>query len=602
MNDIRYPFQDRTIDVAQRTDDLLSRMSLEDKVGQMFHPMTQVGEDLDSPGVFDSPSTQSILDSGITHMNILTAPSARSIAQWHNRVQEVAEGRGLGIPLTISSDPRHSFSDNRGAALLAGPFSQWPEFIGFGALDDPELTRDYARIVREEYAATGIRVALHPQIDLASDPRWARASGTFGSSSATTTRLGLAYLDGLSGDDDAAAVSAMVKHFPGGGPQLDGEDPHFSYGREQVYPGDRFEQHLEPFRALIAAGARQIMPYYGVPTGTEYEEVGFGFNRQIITDLLRNELGFDGIVCSDWCILSMTCWGVEDLTYRERMLTAIDAGVDQFGGEAGTEDLKALVSQGKVSEARLDQSVRKLLREKFRLGLFDDSRYVDETAASIVVGSEEAADKGIEAQSAAMTVLTNSTDAAQLPLAPPENASEPAGRIKVYGDSFSPDLAGRNAQLVDTPEEADVAVARIKAPWEERGEDGTLESMFHAGSLEFSDDDVARLTSIAAHAPLVLVVHLERPAILTPLVDVAGTIVGEYGASDEAVARVLFGESEPLGHLPFELPRSMAAVAASRPDVPNDTEDPLFAYRHGLRIDRRVPHGAGDVASQGSIA
>nr|BFE88708.1 hypothetical protein GCM10020093_113090 [Planobispora longispora] len=191
------------------------------------------------------------------------------MALWHNRLQEMAAGTRLGIPVTVSTDPRHAFTDNPGTAMLAGAFSRWPEATGLAAIGDADLVRRYADVVRREYLAVGIRVALHPQIDLATEPRWSRISGTFGADAGLTSRLVTAYLEGMRGPGPGAeAVACMVKHFPGGGPQKDGEDPHFAYGKEQVYPGGNFDYHLEPFRAAVAAGATQIMPYYGVPVGT----------------------------------------------------------------------------------------------------------------------------------------------------------------------------------------------------------------------------------------------------------------------------------------------------------------------------------------------
>ena len=143
-------------------------------------------------------------------------------------------------------------------------------------------------------------MALHPQLDLATEPRWARIAQTFGEDADLAARLGVAYLEGLRGGPAVGpdSVAAMAKHFPGGGPQRDGEDPHFPHGKEQVYPGGMFEYHLRPFLAAIAAGVTQIMPSYGVPIGTRYDEVAFGFNDGVINGLLRTELGFDGIVCS----------------------------------------------------------------------------------------------------------------------------------------------------------------------------------------------------------------------------------------------------------------------------------------------------------------
>src|SRR5262249_5824748 len=199
----------------------------------------------------------------------------------------------------------------------------------------------------------------------------------------------------------------MTKHFPGGGPQKDGEDSHFPYGKEQVYPGDNFDYHLIPFEAAFAAGTAQIMPYYGKPVGLPLESVGFGFNRDVLTGLLREKYGFDGVVCTDWGLLTSTeirgrtmearAWGVEHLSRAARAKKALDAGVDQFGGEACPEVIVELVTSGQIAESRIDASVRRLLRDKFRLGLFDNP-YVDLDTAEQVVGNAAFRAAGEDAQ------------------------------------------------------------------------------------------------------------------------------------------------------------------------------------------------------------
>ena len=572
----RYPYQDPTLGLEQRVEDLLSRMELDDKAGLLFQPVGTIGA-LDDPGVFGMPSMRTLLNKRVNHVNILMAGSAREIAAWNNAVQEAARRQPLGIPFSISSDPRHSFSNNPAAALMAGPFTQFPEPMGLAAIGSAELVERFARIIREEYLAVGIRVALHPQIDLATDPRWARASATFGSDAELTARLGVAYIRGLQGDTvGPTSVSAMAKHFPGGGAQKDGEDPHFAYGREQVYPGGQFDLHLEPFKAAIAAGVSQLMPYYGMPVGTEYEEVGFGFNKGIITDLLRDRLGFEGIVCSDWGILTNTCWGVEHLSVEERMLKALDAGIDQFGGEFKTDVLIKLVRNGAVTEDRIDTSVRRLLREKFRLGLVDNP-FVDAERADTVVGGAESRAEGIAAQAASQTLLKNAEDGpARLPL-------KPSSSLRLYVEGIAAEAIGDRAVVVDTPEQADVAVLRLNAPWEQRGNPGEIESFFHAGSLAFAEAEVARIAVIGKSVPTVVDICLERPAILADIDDATASLIANYGSSDEAFLKVLFGELEPQGNLPFEIPSSMAAVEANLPDVPNDTENPTYPHGHGLR-------------------
>lgn len=579
MSEPLHPYQDASLDPEARVSDLIERLDLADKAGLMFQPMATIG-DFETPGMMGSPSMRKILDRRINHVNILSAPSAREIAQWHNAVQAEALRSGPGIPVTVSSDPRHAFSNNPLAALLSGPFSQFPDLLGFAALDDAELVERFADIVRREYLAVGIRVALHPQVDLTTEPRWARQLQTFGSSAEVTGRLGAAYVRGLRGPEfGPESVAAMAKHFPGGGPQLDGEDPHFDYGREQVYPGGRWEEHLQPFRDLIAAGVTQLMPYYGMPIGTEYEEVGFSFNAGVITGLLREQLGFDGIVCTDWGILSRTFWGVEHLSFEDRMVKALDAGVDQFGGEFRPQVLVDLVRAGRVTEARLDTSVRRLLQEKFRLGLFDHP-FVEVDAVDLLVGSPDARALGLEVQAAAQVLLSNKPGAAHLPL---------SGRLSVYVEGMAPRALAGWANVVATPEEADVAIVRTSAPWEERGEPGEFESFFRAGSLEFHADELAHLAELAAKVPLVVDVFLDRPGILAPVVELAGAVIGNFGSTDEALAQVVFGAAEPRGRLPFEIPSSMEAVLANRSDVPNDTADPTFAVGFGLRYDDFSP-------------
>ncbi|MCD2497605.1 glycoside hydrolase family 3 protein [Microbacterium nymphoidis] len=579
----RFPYQDASLAVAQRVEDLLSRMDAADKAGMFFHTMISYGDPNQANPTFGIPSAVSMVRKRrMTYFNIIgAAGDGREFAAWHNDLQRTALENGLGIPITFSTDPRHAFSDNPLTSILAGPFSQWPETLGFAALASPERLERFGDIARQEYLAVGLRVALHPQIDLATEPRWSRISGTFGESADLTSDLVVAYIRGFQGEEfGTESVAAMVKHFPGGGPQKDGEDPHFPWGREQVYPGGEQEYHLRPFIAAINAGATQMMPYYGMPVGTDWEEVGFGFNKDVLTDLLRDRLGFEGIVCTDWGLLTdaevlgsempARAWGVEQLTRPERMVKALDAGVDQFGGELCTDVLLDLMAQGTVSEERLDVSIRRLLSEKFRLGLFDNP-FVDEDRAAIVVGQSDWVEEGLAAQSDSLTLLTNADSL--LPL---------ARGVKVYAEGVNAEVLADFATLVDSPDDADVAILRIKAPFEIRDRGG-FSAMFHEGSLEFPAEEHARLTAIAEKVPTVIDIYLDRPAVLGGLEKTAGAVIANYGASDLAVLRVLFGDRSPLGSLPFDLPRSDAAVAASRSDVAFDTEDPTFRFGHGLR-------------------
>ncbi len=587
------PFEDPRRSVEERVADLLPRLSLEEKAGLMFQTVIEAGQDgtlIESAGAISkSPTSAVVLDKRMNHFNVHQLPDARLAARWSNALQRLAEQTPHGIPVTVSTDPRHAFVENSGVSFAAGHLSQWPEPLGLGAIGDEETVRRFADVVRREYTAIGIRAALHPTVDLATEPRWARLPGTLGADPELVTRLAAAYLDGLQGPElGPGSVAGTTKHFPGGGPQKDGEDAHFPYGREQTYTAGRFEDHLLPFRTAIARRTSAIMPYYGMPVGLELdgepvEPVGFGYNRRIVTGLLRERLGFDGVVVTDWelvndnhvgdQVLPARAWGVEELGPEERMLRILDAGADQFGGEECVDLLLGLVRSGRVAEERIDESAARLLAVKFRLGLFDDP-YVDEDAALEIVGSEEFRAAGHRAQAESVTLLQVAEGV--LPLR--------AG-VRIHADGLSAEVAAGYGDVVADPAEADVAIVRVNAPWEHRDE-LFLEAWFHQGSLEFPAAEVDRIRAIAELAPVVLVVNLDRAAILTPFATMPGigAIVGVFGASDAALLDALSGRIPPRGRLPLELPSSMAAVRDHAPDQPGGSRDRLFPLGHGLPL------------------
>ncbi len=581
------PYEDPTAAADDRVADLLGRMSVEEKAGQLFHsillpgPDGSVTEGPTGPRA-QEPATAYISDRLMTHFNLAGVMPVREHAEWHNRVQELAAATRLGIPVTLSSDPRHGFG-NLGAQFAARTVSQWPEFIGIGAIGDEEVAFQFGDAVRREYVAVGLRVALHPQADLATEPRWSRIAGTFGEDAELAGRLTAAYIRGMRGGDALGpqSVASMVKHFPGGGPQMDGEDPHFDYGREQVYPGGHFDYHVRPFEYALEAGVTQVMPYYGMPIGTEYEEVGFGYNRGVITGLLREKYGFDGIVCTDWGLVTDhkvfghlypgRAWGVEHLSREDRVLKILEAGCDQLGGEACPELVVKLVEDGRLPVERVDDSVRRVLREKFVLGLFDDP-FVDPSAAEEHTGTAELVERGLSAQRRSCTLLKNGNQAPALPL---------KEGVRIFCLGVDPGVAGAYGTVVDQPADADVAIARLAAPYEQRGT--ALERYFHAGSLDFPDESLAEVRAAMDAVDTVVDVRLERPIILTKLSDPAAALLGTYGVSDAAYLDVLFGRAAPEGRLPFELPSSMDEVAVQRSDVPHDTAHPLYRFGHGLR-------------------
>jgi beta-glucosidase len=590
-NGVLDPYEDATLPVETRVEDLLAQMTLEEKAGLMFHAMIPLGADgklVEGMGMAGPWSTRAALfEQHLTHFNIYASSTPRAMAEWYNALQKLAEQTRLGIPVTISTDPRHGFNDNVAANLTARHFSQWPESVGLAATGDDALVREFGDIARQEYLAVGIRVALHPMADLATEPRWARINGTFGEDAALSSRMLSAYIKGFQGETPGAhSVACMTKHFPGGGPQLEGRDSHFSFGKEQVYPGNNFDYHLIPFAAAFAAGTSQIMPYYGQPIGTELEPVGFGFSHGVITGMLRGRYGFDGIVCGDWrlltdvvahgkVIIEAKAWGVEHLTPLERCQRAIEAGLDQFGGETCVELVIELVRSRRVSEARIDESARRILREKFKLGLFDNP-FVDVDAAERIVGSPEFVAKGALAQRKAFVLLKNGDDngtsGAPLPL---------GGRPRLYVEGVDPAVAADYAEVVDTPAEANLALIRLKTPYQPR--EGLLESLMHDGDLDFKGEALEHVLALCRQVPTVVDINLERPAVIPEIAAQAVAVLANFGASDAALLDIVFGRFAPTGKLPFEMPSSMAAVCAQKEDMPYDSESPLFKFGHGLQ-------------------
>lgn len=586
------PFEDPRLSAEQRVEDLLQRLSVGELVGLMFHTVIEAGtggELLERPGhISKSGAREVVLGKGMNHFNVHALESASSAAVWHNRLQALACGSPHAIPVTISTDPRHAVAQNAGTSWAATFFSQWPDPMGIAALRDIDLVRSYFEVVRRDYVAVGIRSALHPTVDLATDPRWARQRETLGADADFVVACTAVAVRALQGETlGAGSVSATTKHFPGAGPQARGEDAHFPYGRDQVYPGGRFDEHLRPFEAAIEAGTAAIMPYYGRPVGLvldgePVEEVGFGFNRHLLRGVLRGNLGYDGVILSDWelvndnvvgdQVLPARAWGVEHLNAEERMLLLLEAGIDQFGGEECVELLLRLVEGGKVSRSRLEESARRLLLVKFQLGIFDDP-FVDEGAAAKTAGRPSDKDLGWRTQARSVVLCSNR---GLLPLSPD-------ALPRVYVEGCAPDALPDGFTVVDRPEDADVALVRLAAPFEPR-DDLFLESQFHQGSLEFQPGLAHRLARIAALCPLIIDVCADRPAIATPLVGIAAALTITFGVEDSAWLAAVTGAVPPEGQLPVEFPRSMEAVRASCEDVGNDTDSPLFRAGHGLRL------------------
>jgi beta-glucosidase len=590
-------YEDWRLSESERIDDLLGRMTVAEKVGAMMHST------LPTTGGFGPMATGYDFDAleallGEKHVtNLLTRLSLppEDMARESNRVQEIAEATRLGIPLTISTDPRNHFQYVLGASNTGSGVTQWPETLGFAALGDAETVRKFGDIARREHRAMGLHMTLSPQLDLPSEPRWPRQLGTFGSDPNLASTLGGAYVAGFQGGSDglqANGVATVAKHWVAYGAQPEGYDAHNYYGQTAT-PGSSFDEHVMAFRGALEARVAGVMPAYPILEGVDFNGTAIGdlppgYNRVVLRDMLRDAQQFEGIVVTDWGITQdcgprcrapdeenpqrpqdiATSWGVGDLSVEERYALAITAGVDQLGGTDDVAPLLAALASGKLSEAQLDESVRRTLMPKFRLGLFENP-YVDPGEVGGKVGLEDDHALAARTQREAQVLLQNRD--ATMPLAT-------GSRVWLFG--MNPQAAtDAGLTVVDTPAEADFAIIRTEAPAEMLHPYHFFGARQKEGRLDFRPGDPAfdALELASNEVPAVLAIFLDRPAILANVVDKAAVILGNFGASDEAVLDVLLGNATARGRLPFELPRSMEAVEAQHPGRVNDSRDPLFA-------------------------
>lgn len=501
-------YEDWRLDVDTRAKDLASQMSIDEIAGLMLYSSHQ--------SVNSSELTASQKEffekDNLRHVLITSVKDPETAAKWNNNAQALSEKLGLGIPSNTSSDPRHgtdaSAEYNEGAG---GKISMWPSSLGMAATFDPEIVGEFGKIASKEYRALGIATALSPQVDLATDPRWSRVSGTFGESSKLSAQMGREYIDGFQTSEGSAeinsgwgyeSVNAMVKHWPGGGTGEGGRDAHYGYGKYAVYPGDNMQEHLIPFTqgAFALKGgtekASAVMPYYTIswnqdPTGGN---VGNAYSNYMIKDLLREVYKYDGVVCTDWGItgdeIDMTqfgggtCWGVENLSVAERFYMLVQAGVDQFGGvnkSGGIIDGYKLGVKDKGEEfmrTRFEQSAVRLLRNIFNAGLFENA-YLDVEKSVETVGNSAYMETGYNAQLKSVTMIKNKNDI--LPLYKENDTDKKSvyipkkyipGATDWWGnpteakwiDAVNMELANKYFNVTDKPEEADLALVFVDNP------------------------------------------------------------------------------------------------------------------------------------------
>lgn len=675
-----YPYEDWRLSADERARDLASRMTVEQIAGLMlyskhqfvpgyslpyFGEVTYEGKTIEESGLplyaLSDQQKQFLEDDFIRHLLIISVNSAADAAKWNNELQSLAETLPWGIPVAISSDPRHgttvTFEFDAGAG---GDISHWPEMLGIAASFDPDLMERFGKIASKEYRGLGITTALSPQIDLCTEPRWKRFAGSIGESSKLGTDLARAYCDGFQtseGEKEISegwgyeSVNTMVKHWPGGGAVEGGRDAHFGSGKYSVYPGNNFEEHLKPFTegAFQLKGktgrASSVMPYYTAVYGEagNNENAGSSYSKYLITDLLREKYGYDEVVCTDWSITEDAaalesmyggkCWGAENLTKAERCYKIIMAGVDQFGGLNEKAPVLEAYQIG-VKEhgeafmrARFEQSARRLLRNIFRVGLFENA-YLDPEESEKIVGCPQYMEEGFQAQKKSIVMLKNKEQV--LPLKKDVKVYVPKIHVpesidwmyckteEHWEDPVSEELLRKYFTITDRPEDADVALCFIRQPDgavdglaggydvkdKEQGGNGyvPISLQYRPYTAEFArehsiaqdpkdefpdrsyrgktvsvnnEDDldlVLHMREVMGDKPVIVCVKTLGPLVVGEFEPAADAVLVMFGDFKNAVLEVISGRFNPEGLLPMQLPANMRTVEEQKEDVPFDME------------------------------
>ncbi len=691
-------YEDWRLSYDDRAADLASKLSIEEIAGLMLYsahqsiPARAVGyfagtydgkpfvEGETDPSDLTDQQLKFLKEDHLRHVLVTTVISPETAGKWNNKLQAFCESLGKGIPANNSTDPRHlTRAKAEFDAASGGEISMWPSSLGMAATFDPEVVKKFAEIAQAEYRALGITTALSPQIDIASEPRWFRFNGTFGESPKLSAAMAQAYCDGFqtsiqsSENNDGwglSSVNAMVKHWPGGGSGEGGRDAHYGIGKYAVYPGNNFKEHLIPFieGAFKLKGktkmASAVMPYYTISWDQDKvngEEVGNAYSKYIIHDLLREQYHYDGVVCTDWGVTSDHnmldvfvdghSWGVESLSVTDRHYKAIMAGVDQFGGNNDAKPIIEAYQKGikEIGEekmrARMEQSAVRLLKNIFRVGVFENP-YVDPEESKKIVGNPDFMKAGYEAQLKSVVLLKNQKNF--LPIKDKKTVYipkrfVPASRnflgMETPASEDLPvniDMVKKYYNVTENPDEADFAIVFIQNPSATIGYD--KEDLKNGGngyipiSLQYNDytASTAREISIAGGDPLenftnrsyknkttktanysdaklvidtrikmkdkpvIVSITVTNPMVMSEIEKEASAILMNFGVQDQVIFDLISGKSEPSGLLPMEFPSDMLTVEKQKEDVPFDiheywdSEKNYYDYGFGLNWKGKI--------------
>lgn len=590
-------YRNPTLPIAARVEDLLGRMTLREKAGQMsqyvgFRHLKSVEAVADTiPETDDSTGVYP----GLTYAELWRRVRAGEVGSFllivegdeANKVQEAARESRLGIPLLLGMDAIHGHGFGRGSTIYPTP-------LNFASTFDPGLMQRAAREVAAELRSHGIHWVFTPNIDVARDPRWGRVGETFGEDPYLVGQMGAAAVRGYSdgGPNGERGVLSCLKHL------IAGSEPANGLNAAAMDVSERTLRavHWPPYEAAIEAGAQSVMLAHhdlnGVPCHA---------HPGIVNDDLRGRLGFSGFVVSDWTDVRrlMTVHRVAE-TFEEAVRLSLEAGLDMhMHGPGFLEAVIALVESGRISEARIDESVRRLLRVKFELGLFEQPLVAADAAAQVVWQPAHQA-TALEVARKSIVLLRN--EGGLLPLQPAAGRkilltgpfadshailgdwsyAQPAERVTTILAGLRALAGGAQIEFADVGEEprtmtpeaiaaaataaqaADVVVAVVGESAFRPHKLRTSGENHDRADLDLTGKPEALLEALRATGkPLVVVLVQSRPISSPGIAAHARALVvaGEPGAfGGQAVAEVLLGAVNPSGRLPMSVARSVGHI------------------------------------------
>lgn len=593
-------YEDWRQDAETRAADLVSQMTVREKIAQMQHPTYLPRAD----GKIAPYLKEYCSEYGIGMLLIRELNSVEAAATTMNTIQEYAESSRLGVPVLVSMDSVHGLSYVSGATVT-------PHNLALAATRDEALVTKLAEIARDEHLAVGVRMTLSPEADIASEPRWGRVMETFGEDPDLVTQMVtaqvVAFQNGRDGLNTGSIVACM-KHFPGAGPQMEGKDTSPIISSEET-----LQIHLKPYYAALEVNVASIMPYYSVPLALDMENSAIG-SKATLQDLLRDEMGFTGIIQTDWGMI----WAIqealgtmtgEEVSDEEAILIGVtQSRVDGIGGESIRliDLMEEYTQEGKIDEAILTAAATRIVKVKFEMGMFENP-YCDVDYAVSFVGNEENQKVNLQAAREAMTLLKNdgalplNPDAKQTILVCGPRAFDTDSLVggwssaqdgMTIADAVAA-YAGENTTVLTEKEDvevikelaqqADVIIVSIGEPSYQH------DPVWGYDTLEIVQSQQEILeAAVASGKTVITVVTGGRPYILTWCDENTNAILEAYypGAKGGiAIAETLYGMNNPTGKTPMQFPRNMESVNAQEGDVSFDLENPLYDYGFGLSYE-----------------